>query len=82
MSNKIIIDVRTPSEFMCGNVAGSINIPLQQIPQRIDEIRKMESSVVVCCASGARSESAALYLRGKGIQCENGGSWMDLNYQL
>ena len=29
-----IVDVRTPSEFMGGNVAGSINIPLQEIEKR------------------------------------------------
>ena len=58
MNSKIIIDVRTTMEFMCGNVAGSINIPLHEIPQRIDEIKEMESPIILCCASGARSENA------------------------
>lgn len=82
MNNKIIIDVRSPMEFMGGNVAGSINIPLQEIPQRIDEIKEMRSAIVLCCASGARSGNAMQYLKSFGIECENGGGWMEVNYQI
>ena len=48
-----IVDVRTPGEFMGGHVAGSINIPLQELPHRLDEIRQMKN-IVLCCASGGR----------------------------
>jgi phage shock protein E len=82
MNHKIIIDVRTPQEFMCGHVAESINIPLQELPQRVDEIKEMQSSIILCCASGARSSNAAQYLASCGIKCENGGGWMELNYQM
>ena len=82
MNNKIIIDVRSPMEFMCGNVSGSINIPLQEIPQRIDEIKEMGSAIILCCASGARSGNAMQYLKSCGIECENGGGWMEVNYQI
>lgn len=74
-----IIDVRTPGEFMGGHVAGSINIPLQEIPDRLDELQKMEN-IILCCASGNRSGQAAMYLQQNGIACQNGGSWMDVNY--
>jgi rhodanese-related sulfurtransferase len=37
-----IVDVRTPVEFMGGNVAGSINIPLQEIQQRIEELKNLK----------------------------------------
>ncbi len=73
-----IVDVRSPSEFMGGHVAGSINIPLQEIPKRLDEFKKMEH-IVLCCASGNRSGQADMYLKQNGIVCENGGSWMDVN---
>ena len=82
MNHKIVIDVRSPMEFMGGNVAGSINIPLQEIPQRVDEIKEMDSPIILCCASGARSENATQYLAGRGIECENGGGWLEVNYQL
>jgi phage shock protein E len=83
MSKKpVIIDVRTPAEFMGGNVAGSVNIPLQEIPNRIDEIRKMEGTIWLCCASGNRSGQATAFLRSNGIECENAGSWLDVNYEI
>lgn len=74
-----IIDVRTPGEFMGGNVAGSINIPLQEIQSRTDEIKSMQQPIVLCCASGMRSGQATAYLRSIGVDCENGGSWLDVN---
>ncbi|CAN5369828.1 hypothetical protein BH09BAC5_BH09BAC5_21930 [soil metagenome] len=76
---KIIVDVRTPGEFMGGNVAGSLNIPLQEIQQRLDEIKAMELPIVLCCASGGRSSQATAFLKSHGINCENGGSWLDVN---
>ena len=77
--NATIVDVRTPGEFMGGRVAGSINIPLQEIPQRLEELKGMKN-IILCCASGARSSQASMYLEQNGIECENGGSWMDVNF--
>jgi phage shock protein E len=75
-----IIDVRTPNEFMGGNVAGSINIPLQEIQLRMDELKKLNQPLVLCCASGNRSGQATHFLSQQGIECCNGGSWLDVNY--
>ncbi len=74
-----IVDVRSRGEFMGGHVAGSINIPLQEIPERMDELKQMKS-IVLCCASGNRSAQATSFLKAQGLQCENGGSWMDVNF--
>lgn len=82
MKNKTIIDVRTPAEFMGGHVAGSINIPLQEIPGRMDEFKQFETPIILCCASGNRSGQATAFLRSHGINCENGGSWVEVNYQM
>lgn len=70
-----IVDVRTSSEFMGGHVKGSINIPLQELTSRIDEISKMQN-IVLCCASGGRSGHAAEFLKQQGVSCENAGSWL------
>jgi phage shock protein E len=75
-----IVDVRTPDEFRGRHVAGSINVPLQEIPQRVDELKKLEAPLVLCCASGNRSGQAHHYLSQQGIECYNGGSWLDVNY--
>jgi rhodanese-related sulfurtransferase len=76
---KTIIDVRTPSEFMGGNVAGSINIPLNEISLKVEEIKKMSQPIILCCASGGRSGQATMFLKQHSIDCANGGSWMDVN---
>jgi len=75
-----IVDVRMPFEFMGGHVSGSINIPLQEITEKMDELRSLESPLILCCASGNRSGQAHRYLLSQGIECVNGGSWMDVNY--
>lgn len=75
-----IVDVRTYGEFSGGNVAGSINIPLNEIPARIEELKAMEAPLILCCASGMRSGQAQNYLSQNNIECYNGGSWLDVNY--
>jgi phage shock protein E len=75
----VVVDVRTPGEFMGGHVAGSINIPINELPGRMAELKKM-SSIVLCCASGGRSGQAAMFLKQNGIDCYDGGSWTNVNY--
>ncbi|MBL7931641.1 MAG: rhodanese-like domain-containing protein [Bacteroidia bacterium] len=76
-----IVDVRSPEEFEAGHLENSINVPLHEIPVRMDELRKM-NNIVLCCASGTRSRHATNVLQKEGISCENGGSWIDLNLYL
>ncbi|MCF8255629.1 MAG: rhodanese-like domain-containing protein [Bacteroidia bacterium] len=75
-----IVDVRTPGEFFGGNVKGSINIPLQEIPERMDEIKALNQPLILCCASGNRSGNAQGYLSSNGIDCVNGGPWFEVEY--
>jgi rhodanese-related sulfurtransferase len=74
-----IIDVRTTGEFSGGHVAGSINIPLQEIHLKTKQVMEMQQPILLCCASGIRSGQAAAFLKSEGIECENRGSWLDLN---
>jgi rhodanese-related sulfurtransferase len=75
-----ILDVRTRDEFMGGHVTGSFNIPLQDIHFNINQIKSMKMPLVLCCASGGRSGQAQRFLLQHGIDCVNGGSWLDVNY--
>lgn len=75
-----IIDVRSHGEFIGGHVVGSINIALNELPKRIEEIKSLKAPLIVCCASGNRSEQAQYLLSQEGIECYNGGSWLDVNY--
>lgn len=81
-TNFTVIDVRTRAEFSGGNVAGSINIPLNEIQERFEEIKSLHQPIVLCCASGGRSGQATHFLKSMGIDCENGGSWLEVNYQI
>jgi rhodanese-related sulfurtransferase len=83
MESKLtIVDVRTIEEFRGGHVAGSINIPLQEVLARVEEIKALPQPIIFCCASGGRSGQATQYFKSLGLDCENGGSWLDVNYQL
>jgi rhodanese-related sulfurtransferase len=75
-----VVDVRTPAEFMGGNVNHSINVPLQEIQQRLNELKQLKTPLILCCASGGRSAMATQFLSSQGIECINGGSWLNVNF--
>jgi len=77
-----VVDVRTREEFMAGHVADSVNIPLQEIQEHVAEIKAMKTPILFCCAAGIRSGQATAYFQSLGIECANGGSWMDVNGKL
>lgn len=74
-----IVDVRTPAEFRGGSVSGAVNVPLNEVPQRLNELKELKSPLVLCCASGNRSGQTAEYLNYQGVNCVNGGSWLEVN---
>jgi rhodanese-related sulfurtransferase len=79
LDNSVILDVRTREEFMGGHVAGSINIPVSELQDHVEEL-KSDKHIILCCASGARSAKATRFLKDNGVECTNGGSWLDVNY--
>ena len=78
----VIVDVHTKGEYSGGAIPGSKNIPLQQIGVKAAEIKKWNKPVILCCASGMRSGSAAGILKGKGVEAMNGGGWASLSNKL
>ncbi|HEY5390598.1 MAG TPA: rhodanese-like domain-containing protein [Hanamia sp.] len=77
-AKKIIIDVRRPDEFAKGHAEGTVNIPLNEIPDRLAEIKKIKPPVMVVCGGGSRHVKAYELLKANGIEVEKGGSWKDL----
>ena len=70
-----IVDVRTEIEFEEGNVVGSINIPLHNIIEKVEELKAMQP-LVLCCLSGGRSGQATAFLQAQGCDdVHNGGGW-------
>lgn len=79
-SNKgTVVDVRTREEFAGGHVADSVNIPLQELGNHMEELKNMEGPLILCCASGGRSGMAQGMLSQSGIECYNAGSWLAVN---
>ena len=69
-----VVDVRSLAEFAGGHAAGSVNLPLNELEQRLKELDP-DRPVIVCCASGTRSAMAAHRLRRHGFKrVLNGGS--------
>ncbi len=78
MKGALFVDVRSAGEFTNGNAPGTVNIPLNELGNRLGEIPK-SSPVVLCCASGSRSGMAKLLLQKNGYQnVHNIGSWSKL----
>jgi phage shock protein E len=77
-----ILDVRTPEEYSDGHIEGSINISVDKVAAKFDEISAMKQPIITCCRSGARSGMAASLLMEKGIESYNGGPWNSLNKQI
>lgn len=74
-----IIDVRRADEFAKGHAEGSINIPLQEIPGRLNEIKKIKSPLIVVCGGGTRHVKAFELLKANGIKSEKGGNWKNID---
>jgi len=61
------IDVRTTSEFNSNKIKGFKNMPLQSLRNKL-EILPLEDNIVLLCASGHRSMSAAKVLSKAGYK--------------
>lgn len=76
LNEATIVDVREPFEYQMGKVEGSVNIPLGEVPGRVEEFKNMKKPLVLCCASGGRSGQAANFLAQNGVEeVHNGGGW-------
>ncbi len=63
----VLVDVRSPIEFETEHIAGSINVPLETLDSRCDEVSR-DGQLVVICRSGKRAERGAYTLMGRGFQ--------------
>lgn len=63
----LLLDVREIVEFTEGRIPGSVNLPMSQLAQRIDEIPR-DKPVILVCRTGARSAQVAAYLKQFGFE--------------
>ncbi len=75
----VVIDVRTPMEFSMGAYPGAVNISLDELAGRIQELASTDREIILYCASGARSAYGVRVLDQLGYtNVRNGGSLHDM----
>ena len=62
-----LLDVREPWELEIARVEGSLDIPMGEVPERLDELDR-NRPVAVLCHGGVRSARVASYLTQQGLQ--------------
>lgn len=62
----LVLDVRNPREWAAKHIEGSLNVPLNRLQERIDEIPR-DRRIAIHCAGGYRSSIAAAILQQYGI---------------
>lgn len=84
----IVVDVREADEFAAGHLPDARNIPGSKLAERISEIEKYKDKpVIVCCATGMRSNKACAELKKNGFSRINnlaGGvdAWVGAGYPI
>jgi pyruvate/2-oxoglutarate dehydrogenase complex dihydrolipoamide dehydrogenase (E3) component/rhodanese-related sulfurtransferase len=83
-SGATLVDVRTPAEFAAGTIPGAMNIPVDDLRNRLDEVTGLD--VVVTCQVGQRGHIATQILSANGVNTRNldGGylTWRDATSAL
>jgi len=84
-SGSQLVDVRSASEYAAGHIPGAVNIPMEQIEARMDDLRPA-SPVVLICKSGRRAclTAALLEPRRRDVTVLAGGAdaWASAGFPL
>ena len=74
IENGTVVDVRSPQEFEGEHFPGAINIPLEQVQQKVNNFKEMPKPIIAYCRSGNKSGMAVSMLKQAGItDAVNGG---------
>jgi rhodanese-related sulfurtransferase len=63
----VLLDVREPWEYDKARIAGSVLVPMREVPSRIEEIAD-DKDVVAICHHGGRSMQVAMFLEKQGFK--------------
>jgi rhodanese-related sulfurtransferase len=63
--NPLLLDVREVWEFEICHIEGSINLPMGQIPQQLEQLQQLQTAdeTVVICHHGVRSQQVINFLQ-------------------
>ena len=63
----VFVDVRTAREFASGHLERALNLPLEELPKRFDELPK-NKILIISCSNGVRAEMAYDFLKQRGYR--------------
>jgi rhodanese-related sulfurtransferase len=63
-----LIDVREPWEFATARVAGSVEMPMGDVPARAHQELDPDERLMVMCHHGVRSMNVTVWLRNQGFE--------------
>ncbi|MEM6258431.1 MAG: rhodanese-like domain-containing protein [Planctomycetota bacterium] len=64
-----LLDCRLDKELALAKIDGSVFIPMQELPGRVEELDDyLDRKLVVFCHAGVRSMKVALFLRERGFE--------------
>jgi rhodanese-related sulfurtransferase len=66
-ANEIILDVRTVEEYSAGHIENALNIPLDQLPGKLNELKNF-SMIYIHCKRGGRARTAFDALSQMGLK--------------
>ena len=64
----VLLDVREPWEVATAKIAGSMSIPMGEIPSRAFQELDPEAHIVTVCHAGVRSLNVAAWMRNQGFE--------------
>lgn len=64
----VVLDVRVVADWRTGHVPGALNVPLEELEERLEELPDRSLPIVVVCDQGLRAPGAAWILKTRGWQ--------------
>lgn len=82
-----VVDIRSPMQFERGHIPGAINIPMAELPSRVDEVEWGDDVVVACPIGQSSVQAARLIGSYEGVDDDSSvtsmaGGYQDWEYDL
>lgn len=66
--NALVVDIRDADDYRKGHIAGSLNIPFNELVERSDELKQKQRPLILVCDTGTRTGPAGRQLRARGVE--------------
>ena len=76
-----VVDIRSPRQFEQGHIPGAINIPMAELPSRVDDVEWGDDVVVACPIGQSSIQAARLIGSYEGVDDDSSVTSMAGGYQ-